>query len=76
MRKKKPYRKSRRFDSTCRCHGSCPYCREARRYRQVKQLSIDDEEYTHVLHLSRLKKRFNRFKHVGHEPYHSKPKTN
>ncbi len=24
--KKQPYRKSRRFDKTCRCNGSCGYC--------------------------------------------------
>lgn len=27
---KQPYRKSRRFDSSCRCHGSCGYCRDNR----------------------------------------------
>jgi hypothetical protein len=25
--RKRPYRGSRRFDITCRCHGSCPWCR-------------------------------------------------
>lgn len=29
-RKKNPYRGSRRFDFTCRCNGSCPYCRANR----------------------------------------------
>ena len=24
---RRPYRKSRRFDRTCRCHGSCAWCR-------------------------------------------------
>jgi hypothetical protein len=24
--RKQPYRKSRRFDRTCRCHGGCPAC--------------------------------------------------
>ena len=23
---KQPYRKSRNFDRTCRCHGGCPAC--------------------------------------------------
>jgi len=25
--RRKPYRQSRRFDASCRCHGSCPWCR-------------------------------------------------
>ena len=24
--RRKPYRKSKRFDKTCRNHGGCPYC--------------------------------------------------
>lgn len=24
--RRQPYRKSRAFDSSCRCHGGCPYC--------------------------------------------------
>lgn len=27
---RKPYYKSGRFDRTCRCHGSCPYCQNNR----------------------------------------------
>lgn len=34
--RRKPYRKSRRFDKTCRCHGSCPWCRENRLYQARK----------------------------------------
>ena len=29
-RKKQPYRKSRRFDVTCRCKGGCAWCRADR----------------------------------------------
>lgn len=28
--KRKPFRHSKRFDKTCRCHGSCSYCRNNR----------------------------------------------
>lgn len=28
--RRKPYTKSKRFDKTCRCHGSCSYCRRNR----------------------------------------------
>jgi len=34
--RKQPYRKSRRFDATCRCHGSCSYCRGNRLHQQTK----------------------------------------
>ena len=33
---RKPYRKSQRFDKTCRCHGSCPYCRSNRLHNFLK----------------------------------------
>ncbi len=29
---RKPYRKSKAFDRTCRNHGSCTYCKENRLY--------------------------------------------
>lgn len=32
-REKQPYRKSRAFDSSCRCHGSCSYCLSNRMHR-------------------------------------------
>lgn len=32
----KPYRKSKRFDKTCRNHGSCPYCRDNRLHNRCK----------------------------------------
>lgn len=35
-RKKQPYRQSRRFDKTCRCHGKCPWCRDDRLYQARK----------------------------------------
>lgn len=28
--RKRPYTKSKRFDTSCRCHGSCGYCRDNR----------------------------------------------
>jgi hypothetical protein len=35
--KKQPYRKSRRFDKTCRCHGSCSYCTNNRLIQQARE---------------------------------------
>ena len=29
---RKPYRKSKRFDKTCRNHGGCPYCEGNRKH--------------------------------------------
>lgn len=41
---KQPYRKSRRFDKTCRNHGSCPYCRNNRLYSSNKKLIAFQDE--------------------------------
>lgn len=35
--RKQPYRKSRRFDKTCRCHGSCSYCTNNRLIQQARE---------------------------------------
>ena len=54
--RRKEYRDSRNFDTTCRCHGSCPYCqnnrlffdRKARRAAELDLIAyekdlLDDE---------------------------------
>ena len=42
--KRKPYRKSKAFDATCRNHGDCPYCEGNRTHRnKVRQYSADEE---------------------------------
>jgi len=38
--KRKPYRKSKRFDRSCRNHGSCDYCKD-NRLHQKKQTEMD-----------------------------------
>jgi hypothetical protein len=38
--KKNPYRKSRRFDPSCRCHGSCPHC-QSDRFGKDRQIIKD-----------------------------------
>ena len=41
---REPYRKSRRFDITCRCHGGCPYCLGSRFHSiKKKELSIKEK---------------------------------
>jgi 5-methylcytosine-specific restriction endonuclease McrA len=35
---RKPYTKSKRFDKTCRNHGSCAYCKSNRMYSTKKRL--------------------------------------
>lgn len=42
--KRKPYKKSKAFDSSCRNHGSCPYCRDNRTYKVRKKLKASDEK--------------------------------
>ena len=39
-RKAQPYRQSRRFDKTCRCHGSCPHCRGNRLHGDRKRRGL------------------------------------
>jgi hypothetical protein len=34
---RKPYTKSKAVDSSCRSHGSCPWCGNARKYKQARQ---------------------------------------
>lgn len=42
--RKHPYRKSRRFDATCRCHGACPYCRDNRLYNDKRRRAAADAQ--------------------------------
>lgn len=43
--KRKPYRKSKAFDRTCRNHGSCAYCAEGRQHNNKKrELIAKDRE--------------------------------
>lgn len=39
---RKPYRDSRRHDSSCRSHGSCPWCQSNRKYRHKKRQPIEE----------------------------------
>ncbi len=34
---RRPYRQSRRFDRTCRSHGSCPWCKRNRLHNDHKR---------------------------------------
>jgi hypothetical protein len=42
--KRKQYRKSKRFDSTCRNHGSCKYCENNRLHNDKKRKVSADEK--------------------------------
>lgn len=43
--KRKKYRKSKRFDATCRPGGSCPYCRDNRLHSdKIRKQSAKDKE--------------------------------
>lgn len=43
--KRKPYRKAKAIDISCRNHGSCPYCKNNRLYQVKKALnSAKDRE--------------------------------
>jgi hypothetical protein len=52
--KRKPYRKSKRFDRSCRCHGGCPYCesdrlKQDRRDRKAAEEQVEEESYEEPL---------------------------
>lgn len=43
--KRKPYRKAKAVDKTCRNHGSCPWCKSNRLHKfRDKYLKGDDDE--------------------------------
>ena len=42
---KAPYTGSKRFDKTCRNHGSCSYCRDNRTFERVESLPDDVLQY-------------------------------
>ena len=41
---RRPYSGAKSFDSSCRCHGGCPYCEEGRMYRTWKRIPGDEIE--------------------------------
>ena len=43
--KRKPYFDSRRFDYSCRSHGTCPWCQGNRMHKNKKQeISCEQQE--------------------------------
>ena len=42
--KRKKYRKSKAFDSTCRNHGSCPWCEGNRTNKNNNKKKVADKE--------------------------------
>jgi len=41
---RKQYTDSRRFDSSCKCHGGCPYCENNRTHFDKKKRTVADKE--------------------------------
>lgn len=37
-KRRKPYRKAKAVDKTCRNHGSCPYCKSNRLHKYQKRI--------------------------------------
>lgn len=42
--KRKPYHGSKRFDRTCRNHGSCEWCKDNRLYSSKKRRDAIEEQ--------------------------------
>ena len=43
---RREYRDSRRFDRSCRAHGTCDFCRENRQHKFRDKHPADEEEHT------------------------------
>ena len=41
---RKPYYGSQRFDKTCRCHGSCEWCKANRLYKSIRSIQKMDSK--------------------------------
>ena len=39
---RRPYTGSKRFDRSCRNHGSCPWCAENRKHKIRRQMPVED----------------------------------
>jgi hypothetical protein len=57
--KRKPYTQSKRFDTTCRCHGSCEWCEGNRRYQDVSNRKAADMELSEFFAGANRNKRIN-----------------
>lgn len=42
--KRKPYRKAKAIDGTCRNHGACLWCERNRRHKMRDKHPIDEED--------------------------------
>jgi hypothetical protein len=53
---RKPYTKAKKFDRTCRNHGSCNWCRDDRTYKfRKREMAEDDIAYGHCKHMNNRK---------------------
>ena len=43
--KRKPYKGAKAIDHTCRNHGSCPYCKAGRKFKDRKRREEQEQEY-------------------------------
>ena len=49
--KKRKINKAKRVDSSCKNHGSCPYCRNSRTFSNKKREPIEEKYYTPTIKL-------------------------
>lgn len=42
--KRKPYRKSKAVDASCRNHGGCPWCQNGRKHSDKRREPITDQQ--------------------------------
>lgn len=56
---RKPYRKSKIFDKTCRNHGSCPYCRDNRLHNRYKADEDSKLKIKEAEEMEKVESKFN-----------------
>ena len=42
---RKPYYGTQRFDRTCRCHGTCEWCKANRLYKVTRKIQKMDSKF-------------------------------
>ena len=47
---RKPYTKSKSFDASCRCHGSCPWCANSRQFKNERRKPLEIVPENVVVH--------------------------
>lgn len=54
--RRKEYTGSKEFDSSCRCHGGCPWCEGSRLYKNHRRMEAADEQLRQYYRLDYMRR--------------------